>query len=111
MLNIKRIEFGSHKGDFFVENEGVKKILSYSEILDLQKELEKKVEESKAKVEPIEFQSNDIEPTIADVQEAPVKEEVVVTEEIPIKEEVEPIKEEVVFEEPKPKKKSRKSKK
>lgn len=110
MLNIKRIEFGSHKGDFIVENEGVKKILSYSEILDLQKELEKKVEESKVKAEPIDFPNSDVEPTVADVQEAPVKEEpvvedFVVTEEIPIKEEV------VVFEEPKPKKKSRKSKK
>lgn len=107
MLNIKKIETGSHKGDFLVENEGVKKILSYSEILDLQKEIEQEVKENKTKIEEIkaEFLNNDVEPTVADVQEAPVKEDFIVTEEIPVKEEV------VVFEEPKPKKKSRKSKK
>lgn len=121
-MNIKRIEQGTHRGDYIVEVDGVKKIMPYSDILELQKELKKKVEESKKKVEPITFQNNDVEPTVADVEEAPVKEEVMidpVTDEVTedssinaVKEviEVEPV-EEFIVEEPKPKKKSRKNRK
>lgn len=114
MMNIKRIEQGTHRGDYIVEVDGVKKIMPYIDVLELQKELKKKTE-AKQEVEPITFQNNDVEPTVADVEEAPVKEEsivedFVVTENIPVKEEIEPI-EEFIVEEPKPKKKSRKSKK
>lgn len=121
MMNIKRIEQGTHRGDYIVEVDGVKKIMPYIDVLELQKELKKKTE-AKQEVEPITFQNNDVEPTVADVEEVPVKEEVIinsVTDEVTedsstntVEEvvEVEPA-EEFIVEEPKPKKKSRKNRK
>lgn len=102
MIKFERIEYGSHRGEYLVEIEGVKKILPYADIIKLRKELEKKIEENKKIITEAkeEFFTNDVEPTVADVAEAPKKEE-------PVEEVVESV---VEFEE-KPKKKYRKSKK
>ena len=77
-MNYKRIDFGSHAGDYLVEIDGVKKIMTYVDILELQAKQEaKKVTNSEVvqEIDNITFPNSDIEPTIVDVEEAPVFEE------------------------------------
>ena len=77
-MEYKKIEVGSHAGDYLVEIDGVKKIMTYVDILELQAKQEaKKVANSEVvqEIDNITFPNNDIEPTIADVEEAPVFEE------------------------------------
>lgn len=77
-MEYKKIEVGSHVGDYLVEIDGVKKIMTYVDILELQaKQEDKKVANTEVvqEIDNITFPSSDIEPTIADVEEAPVFEE------------------------------------
>lgn len=77
-MEYKKIEVGSHAGDYLVEIDGVKKIMTYVDILELQAKQEaKKVANSEVvqEIDNITFPNIDIEPTIADVEEAPVVEE------------------------------------
>ena len=77
-MEYKKIEVGSHAGDYLVEIDGVKKIMTYVDILELQAKQEaKKVANSEVvqEIDNITFPNSDIEPTIADVEEVPVVEE------------------------------------
>ena len=77
-MEYKKIEVGSHAGDYLVEIDGVKKIMTYVDILELQAKQEaKKVANSEVvqEIDNITFPNSDIEATIADVEEAPVVEE------------------------------------
>lgn len=77
-MEYKKIEVGSHAGDYLVEIDGVKKIMTYVDILELQAKQEaKKVANSEVvqEIDKITFPNSDIEPTIADIEEAPVVEE------------------------------------
>lgn len=77
-MEYKKIEVGSHAGDYLVEIDGVKKIMTYVDILELQAKQEaKKVANSEVvqEIDNITFPNSDIESTIADVEEAPVFEE------------------------------------
>jgi hypothetical protein len=77
-MEYKKIEVGSHAGDYLVEIDGVKKIMTYVDILELQAKQEaKKVTNSEVvqEIDNITFPNSDIEPTIADIEEAPVVEE------------------------------------
>ena len=77
-MEYKKIEVGSHAGDYLVEIDGVKKIMTYVDILELQAKQEaKNVANSEVvqEIDNITFPNSDIEPTIADVEEAPIIEE------------------------------------
>jgi hypothetical protein len=65
-MNVTKIESGNHRGDYIVEIDGVKKIKTYADILELQEK--EKQSEIKVKSEPITFPDNNIESTV----EAPV---------------------------------------
>lgn len=69
-MNVTKIGSGNHRGDYIVEIDGVKKIKTYADILELQEK--EKQSEIKVKTEPITFPDNNIEPTIVDVEETPV---------------------------------------
>lgn len=78
-MNYEKIKVGSHVGDYLVEIDGVKKIMTYVDILELQAKQEaKKVANSEyviQEIDKITFPNSDIEPTIVDVEEAPIIEE------------------------------------
>ena len=79
-MEYKRINFGSHTGEYLVEVNGVKRIMSYAEILEL--EAKEKAEAEKVvnsevvqEIDKITFPYNDIESIVGNVEEAPVIEE------------------------------------
>jgi len=60
-MNYKRIDFGSHAGEYLVEVDGVKRILSYADIKELEAK-EKAEAEIKKEIEPVTFPEP--EPTV-----------------------------------------------
>ena len=79
-MNYKRIDFGSHAGEYLVEVDGVKRILPYAEIKELEAKEKVKAEkvvnsEVVQEIDKITFPYNDIESIVGNVEEAPVIEE------------------------------------
>lgn len=77
-MEYKKIEVGSHAGDYLVEIDGVKKIMTYVDILELQaKQEDEKVVNAEVvqEIDNITFPYNDIESIVGNVEEAPVIEE------------------------------------
>ena len=73
-MNVTKIGSGNHRGDYIVEIDGVKKIKTYADILELQEK--EKQSEIKVKTEPITFPDSNIEPTVevpVTVEEVPKK--------------------------------------